>query len=86
MKMQILIATVFASAKFEISRGNVRNARAIARSFLKHGRTYMGGGYEAFVYVRNSGSKGCWHKVGIVGNQTSNKPEDGFAFYRKYGW
>jgi len=65
-------------------RGDVRTARAFARSWLKQGFIYMGGGQDAFVYVKTG--KGCWHKVGLVGNQTSHNTEDAFEFHRTYNW
>jgi hypothetical protein len=82
--MQIKIATIITTVVINVPRGDVRTARAIARSWLKQGLVYMWGGQDAYVYVKTS--KGCWHKVGIVGNQTSHNVEDEFAFMRKYQW
>jgi hypothetical protein len=82
--VKLRIATIMASRVFPIPSGSVRDARAIARSWLKKGLHYMWGGEDANVYVKTS--HGCWHLLGTVGNQTSAKAEDEFDFMRQYQW
>ena len=67
MTTLIRIETLIATAV--IQGQGAHSARSIARAWLKQG-FHMGGGRTATVSVGVVG--GRWHKVGLVGNQTSN--------------